>query len=150
MGCSTFSSPRVQVKVNKTSYLETVWAPLGSLKPSVSIPQQHFRRASEKPPGACNATCLAEEVPGTNQEWDSGIFEIVPVPSSMLATAGHYRHDGYLGSLAPELSLPHRYLAWQESPESVSAMKGFEAAWILLLFLLLLWFYFSCHWHAKY
>lgn len=35
-----------------------------------------------------------------------GIFEVVPVPSSMLVTAGHYRHDVYLGSLAPELSLP--------------------------------------------
>lgn len=74
----------------------------------------------------------------------SRIFEIVPVPSSILAPASHYRHDGCLGSLAPELSLPHHHLGWQESPESVSAMKIFEAAWILIL---LLWFYVWC---AKY
>lgn len=73
MGCSTFSSPWVQVKVNKTSYLETVWAPLGSSEQSVPFPQQHFRKASEEPLGACSATCLTEsheEIPGAIQEWD--------------------------------------------------------------------------------
>lgn len=53
----------------------------------------------------------------------SGIFEIVPVPPSILQTAGHYRHDGYLGSLAPELSLPSSTLVG--SPKSLSAMKIF-------------------------
>lgn len=36
----------------------------------------------------------------------SGIFEIVPVPSSILATAGHYRHDGYLGPWHQGLAFP--------------------------------------------
>lgn len=78
---------------------------MSSSKPSVPIPQQHFRKASEEPLGAWQRKSQALS--------RSGSFDIVPVPFSMLETAGHYRHDEYLGSLAPELSLP---LGWQESP----------------------------------
>lgn len=58
----------------------------------------------------------------------SGIFGIVPVPSSIPATAVHRRHDGRPGSLAPEPSLPRCCLGWQESPESASALEILKAA----------------------
>lgn len=100
----------MQVKVNKASYLEVVWASLGSSEPSGPIPQQRFRRANEVPLGACSATCLAEgceEAPGAIQEWDvwNSACAILHTGNSW-----YYRHDGYLGSLAPELSLPHHYV----------------------------------------
>lgn len=135
MGCSPFSSP--WVKVNKPGIgwqCEQLWAEL-----SLPIPQQHFSKAGEEPLGACSATGLTESQKSQVLS-RSRIFEIVLVPSSILAPASHYRHDGCLGSLAPELSLPHHHLGWQESPESVSAMKISEAAWILIL----LWFYVWC------
>lgn len=70
----------------------------------------------------------------------SGIFGIVPVPSSILATAGHHRHDGHLGSLAPEPSLPCCYLSWREGPQPVSAVEIFKAA---LIFFIIIFYFIS-------
>lgn len=50
------------------------------------------------------------------------------MPSFIPAAAGHWRHDGHLGSLAPEPSLLCYYLGWLESPPSVRAMEIFKAA----------------------
>lgn len=137
MGCSTFSSPWMRVialpAVSRLKLIKSaIWKQRGHRRARKSCPCPFHSSVSGKPARSrCElAMPLAwQKVTRKSRALSrSRIFGIVPVPSSIPATAGHHRHDGHLGSLAPEPSLPCCYLSWQESPQPVSAVEIFKAA----------------------